>query len=372
MTALPRARRIASLFVALAALAAVRSDPNSTPTQPTPSPAPEAREVRVTMRDGLRFDPPRFAANPGEELMLVIENSDTTDLIHNFALVKPGTREDVVRQSLALAAQGAGQDYVPKSPDILAYCHLLATGSGAKVRFTMPPTPGVYPYVCTFPGHGMLMFGAIYSGLPMPEISKDRNIPSSSAQTLLAGGGRRPFTQRIFMPDAGPAAIAVALSGNQNFCWDAGECRLRYAWQGDFVDAAENWAGNGSVLAKVAGDYWWKAAKGDFPLRFGEPSSPRPEVKFLGYDTLADGPVFHYRAGGHDVHEQIVPRKGGPGLLLRFRVSSAEEPVYYLTGRDETGQWSSPEGALADGTYRAGPSPTIDFVLTLTSASCKP
>lgn len=325
----------------------------------------------MTMRDGLRFDPPRFAAKPGEELILVIENGDTTDLTHNFALAKPGTREEVVRQALALAAQGPGHDYVPDSPDILAYCHLLATGSGAKVRITMPKEAGIYPYVCTVPGHGMLMFGAIYCGVPMPDISKDPNIPPTSGQTLFAGGGRRPFTQRIFMPDAGPAAIAVALAGNQNYCWDAGECRLRYAWQGDFVDAAENWAGNGSVLAKVPAPCWWRSGPGEFPLRFGDPSSPRPELKFLGYDASADGPVFHFRADGHDIREQILPRKDGPGLLLRFQVSTAGESVFYLTGSDRTGQWGGPQGALSGGVFRAGPSPAVEFTLTLTSASCR-
>ena len=47
---------------------------------------------------------------------------------------------------------------------------------------------------------------------------------------------RRPLIQRIFMPEAGPAAIAVAVNDELHFCWDAGECRLRYIWKGDFID----------------------------------------------------------------------------------------------------------------------------------------
>ena len=45
-----------------------------------------------------------------------------------------------------------------------------------------------------------------------------------------------PVVYRTFMPGASPAAFAVALPGNQFYCWDAGECRLRYVWtKGGFI-----------------------------------------------------------------------------------------------------------------------------------------
>ena len=40
----------------------------------------------------------------------------------------------------------------------------------------------------------------------------------------------------IKMPDASPASIAVALDDTNSLCWDAGTCRLRYAWTGGFID----------------------------------------------------------------------------------------------------------------------------------------
>ena len=64
---------------------------------------------------------------------------------------------------------------------------------------------------------------------------------------------RRPLVQRIFMPDAGPAAIAVAANDEWHFCWDAGPCRLRYVWKGDFIDEWPVWRGNGDAYAKVRG-----------------------------------------------------------------------------------------------------------------------
>jgi len=45
-----------------------------------------------------------------------------------------------------------------------------------------------------------------------------------------------PVVYRTFMPGASPAAFAVALPGNQYYCWDAGESRLRYVWsKGGFI-----------------------------------------------------------------------------------------------------------------------------------------
>ena len=94
------------------------------------------------------------------------------------------------------------------------------------------------------------MYGALYIGKEMPPINDDPNVPKVLASPLW-GKFSRPAVQRIFMPAAGPAAIAVALPNGQNYCWDAGACRLRYAWPGDFIDAEKHFAGNGSALAKV-------------------------------------------------------------------------------------------------------------------------
>ena len=57
-----------------------------------------------------------------------------------------------------------------------------------------------------------------------------------------------PYVYRILMPDAGPAAIAVSLPQKLSYCWDAGACRLRYAWQGDFIDPIDYWDKKGERL----------------------------------------------------------------------------------------------------------------------------
>ena len=364
---------VACALLVSALPAADSTAPAREPKKKAAAPAArKARTVKLFMRDGLRFEPPRFEAQPGEELALEIENGDATDMAHNFLLLKPGTREAVIAQALALAEQGPARDWVPEHAAILLHTRLLNANGVSTLKVRVPEAAGVYPYVCTFPGHGMLMYGAIYAGVPLPALADDRNLPPNAAQGVIAGGGRRPFAQRVFMPESGPAAIAVALTGSQNVCWDAGECRLRYAWQGAFIDATENWAGNGSKLAALSAAPWWQAPKGEFPLRIGAAGADRPEVKFLGYGLTAAGPEFRYRVGDTEVFEQVLPRAGAPGLTVRLRIPGARGTVFYRAVSDANVQWSSSAGTWDGAVLTLTPAQAADVTLTLTSALCKP
>ena len=72
-------------------------------------------------------------------------------------------------------------------------------------------------------------------------VSKERpealdGLLKKSSEELTAEPTDLPLSKaklvRTFMPGSSPAAIAVALPGGHAYCWDAGNCRLRYAWQG--------------------------------------------------------------------------------------------------------------------------------------------
>jgi azurin len=51
---------------------------------------------------------------------------------------------------------------VPESKDILWSSKLIDHGKEQVIEFTAPTKPGDYPYVCTFPGHHMLMRGMLH------------------------------------------------------------------------------------------------------------------------------------------------------------------------------------------------------------------
>ncbi len=126
---------------------------------------------------------------------------------------------------------------------------------------------------------------------------------------------KRPQVQRIFMPNAGPAAIAVALDDKVSLCWDAGDCRFRYAWNGGFIDGYPYWQGNGSSLAKIVGE-----------LQYTEKSSPfkaMGEVKFSGYRMEKELPVFQYQLGDKKITETFKALSNGTGFSRTFTVSPA-------------------------------------------------
>ena len=301
---------------------------------PAPAaPAPVSKkplEVKVEMRDGMRFDPPRFAVLPGQEVIVSLENADTNHLQHNFVVVQPGKLKEIVQQSMELGENGPKQGFIPVNPAIVVHSEVLDPERETKVKFTVPAAKGIYPFVCSMPGHGVMMYGAIYAGEKMPPLNKDPNLPPNIGQHSIPGGGQRPFVQRIFMPDSGPASIAVALPGGENYCWDAGECRLRYAWSGDFLDAGAHWKGSGKEMPVIPGSPWWTAKEGSNLLHAGGSSAP---VKFLGY-TMKDGlPEFHYRRGDAEVFERVTPDKDG-GLAVHLHLAKAADGIRPEEGPD--------------------------------------
>ena len=52
------------------------------------------------------------------------------------------------------------KDYIPESPDIIAHTKLIQPGQTGSVEVTLEP--GEYPYLCTFPGHSMVMKGVMH------------------------------------------------------------------------------------------------------------------------------------------------------------------------------------------------------------------
>ena len=138
-------------------------------------PADEAKQVRKelgdlgvrmlrlsTLTDQMLFDKDRMVVQAGKPVEVVFENDDV--MPHNFVVLKPGTLEAVGTANEAAAADPAtiARGYVPNSPNVLAASHLLQPRNVERIDFTAPVQPGVYPYVCTYPGHWRRMYGALY------------------------------------------------------------------------------------------------------------------------------------------------------------------------------------------------------------------
>jgi putative heme-binding domain-containing protein len=122
------------------------------------------RVIRVgTLTDQMLFDKDRLVVQAGKPVEFVFENTDI--MPHNFVIITPGSLEEVGNAGEAFATQpgAAERNYVPPVPGkILLASRLLQPQQAQQLRFNAPKEPGIYPYVCTYPGHWRRMHGALY------------------------------------------------------------------------------------------------------------------------------------------------------------------------------------------------------------------
>ncbi len=108
------------------------------------------------------YDKQTIAAQAGKPMEIRFSNSD--NMPHNFALVTPGSLEEIgmLAEATGTASDAKSRHYIPKSDKVLVSSRLLEPGDKQSISFTVPKEPGVYPYVCTYPGHWRRMYGALY------------------------------------------------------------------------------------------------------------------------------------------------------------------------------------------------------------------
>jgi azurin len=333
---------------------------------PPAAPAADTVTIPINAVTGLQFDRVRFQVPAGAPVKIVYRNTDPTDdMDHNLVITRPGARMTVVNAGMTTPRE---QNHVPRMPEVLFSTPVLKEGESFTLTFTAPTASGAYPYVCTFPGHGFVMYGVMYVAMEMPALTMDENVPPNRRTPPAAGGGGAPARpawtsiranpgvsygttfpaiSRTFLPESGPASIAVGFEDGESYNFDAGDSYLRYAWTGGFVDNVKHWAGNGNAYGDIVGRIYYRSSIG-FPLRVGGREDAEA-VKFLGYRLVEGGlPEFHYTVDGADVRERISRRPGGSGLVRTFAIQSTE-PVRFLTEPDaavkfesSAGRWSGP------------------------------
>src|SRR5688572_33076799 len=148
-------------------------------------------EISVSIKalTGLQYDVVRFRVKPGSTVRLTLTN--VSDMGHNLIITKPGVRKNVVDSALLLAEKGPQMDFIPKTDEVLWSIPVISPGQAKSITFTAPAEPGIYPYVCTYPGHGFIMYGAMYvtQDETLPDIKNDLNIPESRRKDEVVEGG---------------------------------------------------------------------------------------------------------------------------------------------------------------------------------------
>ena len=107
----------------------------------------------------LLFDVREFTVKSGAPVKLIFENPDVTP--HNLLVVQPGAADEVgmAGNEMAKLPDGMAKGFIPDSPKILEKTRMLMQNESQTLRFKAPAAPGRYPYICTFPGHWLVMKG---------------------------------------------------------------------------------------------------------------------------------------------------------------------------------------------------------------------
>lgn len=344
-----------------------------------PIQAQTPREILITTLPGLQFDRVQWAAKPGEKLKIIFTNQD--DMSHNLLLVKPGRRLAVVQQAEELAEKGPEANYIPNSPDILWSIPVISPGQSASIELTAPSEEGAYPYVCTYPGHGYIMYGVMHVSkkLQTPPLDDDPDVPDLRKEAMNDHAHHHepkdhpfelvpPYYYRAFMEGSGLASVAVRLPQRLAYCWDASACKLQYAWSGDFLDNKDFWHGHKNAYAQVLGEIFYRDQV-QHPLRIGNPML-LPTVIFKGYRLVDRYPEFNYLVNGVEVFECIREKADGTGLERRFRIPYQLEPIWFHFSPNDGMSYECSSGQLeSKGIIKLSPEEAAEFTIIMTRAT---
>ncbi|MDI1315423.1 LamG-like jellyroll fold domain-containing protein [Prosthecobacter sp.] len=119
------------------------------------------RELIIEAALGLQYVQKQLTAKADEKLTIIFKNPDVVP--HNWMLAKPGTLQKIgnLANLMITDPQGLAKHYVPDSDDVLAYTDMTNPKGEFTIHITAPKEKGDYPYLCTFPGHWMVMNGVL-------------------------------------------------------------------------------------------------------------------------------------------------------------------------------------------------------------------
>ena len=130
--------------------------------EPAAAPAKAAQKVELSIAsvaNTMTYDKTSLTVPAGAEVHLTLKNNATmSTLPHNWVLAKSGTEASVAAAGLKMGEPAGYIDVRDK--DILAFSPQAKPGESSEVTFTAPAA-GAYPYICTTPGHYLMMKGVL-------------------------------------------------------------------------------------------------------------------------------------------------------------------------------------------------------------------
>jgi azurin len=131
-------------------------------TPPGAATIPFSDTIRLQANENMRFDKDLFRIRIGKKIRLIFNNTSSpsnTSMEHNVVVLEKGTD---IPDFADVARYAKNEQYVPSSVESLVVAHTRSIGGGQSdaVDF-MITEPGVYDYICSFPGHWGTMQGKI-------------------------------------------------------------------------------------------------------------------------------------------------------------------------------------------------------------------
>ena len=117
-------------------------------------------KIALAATDQMQFDQKELKVTAGTTVELTLTHTGklpVTAMGHNFVLLKKGV--DVAKFATA-ASQAKSTEYIAptQTNDLIAHTKLVGGGSSTTITFKAPE-PGTYDYICSFPGHYVMMKG---------------------------------------------------------------------------------------------------------------------------------------------------------------------------------------------------------------------
>jgi len=121
-----------------------------------------SNDLALQANDLMTFDKKLFRVKAGQPIKLTLKNvgeMPKESMGHNVVVLTPGTDLPAFGGE---AIKAVDTEYIPVTfgSSIVAHSKLLGPGESDTIEFTLDEK-GVYPFVCSFPGHYGVMQGKI-------------------------------------------------------------------------------------------------------------------------------------------------------------------------------------------------------------------
>ena len=119
----------------------------------------DVNNILITSDDYMKFDTRKITVKSGKIVKLTLKHIGQLDVQvmgHNFVLLKKKVN---LIEFANKAATARDNQYIPVGSDeVIVYTDMIGGGQETAIEF-LPPEPGVYDFICSFPGHYAMMKG---------------------------------------------------------------------------------------------------------------------------------------------------------------------------------------------------------------------